>query len=493
MQAPHRHELLSRVVAWHNRHPLARRIDATQVHSLGVVLLPFASAEPMPVVDDECAACAPAVPAPLAIDDLAPDSPRAAVELEIEIDIDLLGGHTPSRADAPGTEAGVPPAAPPRPGLPPVAPAPAEASAARRPAGLRRLLATLCSTFAGRHPGTARLQPVFSGEVIGTLTPAQLGRWARRRGQPRTLAPADWPRRRVAADAQRVAEARQAGLPHAVQLHLLGATISVAEQHLHLLMDAQGAVIGRRALSRARLTGAAALTIAGVLVLGRGLAWPGIGDDGDGDRSVRAAWVAPPAATAPTAIPISPSSLSPVPRAAAASADPTTAASAPDSGSTTPVAAPQARYLAPALAPARQAAPAALGKLPTQPLARIRPTLSADQRQAARRQAEQLRAAPVAIKRALAPARDPTVTVKSGPLYAVVSRPSRERHAAARSLALMRASSTRLPPPLPQQGELMRSQGEWRATWWPFTSLADAERARLLLASRGLMTEVVEF
>ncbi|MDO9283260.1 MAG: hypothetical protein Q7U26_00105, partial [Aquabacterium sp.] len=45
MQALRLHEVLARVVAWHNRHPLARRINASQVHSIGEVLLPFASAE----------------------------------------------------------------------------------------------------------------------------------------------------------------------------------------------------------------------------------------------------------------------------------------------------------------------------------------------------------------------------------------------------------------------------------------------------------------
>ena len=31
-------ELVARVVAWHNRHPLARRITAAQVQGVGVVV-----------------------------------------------------------------------------------------------------------------------------------------------------------------------------------------------------------------------------------------------------------------------------------------------------------------------------------------------------------------------------------------------------------------------------------------------------------------------
>ena len=47
MQVLRLDEVLTRVVAWHNRHPLARRIQASQVHSIGEVLLPFASAQPL--------------------------------------------------------------------------------------------------------------------------------------------------------------------------------------------------------------------------------------------------------------------------------------------------------------------------------------------------------------------------------------------------------------------------------------------------------------
>ena len=35
------HALSDHVAAWHNRHPLARRITAAQVHSVGYVALPF--------------------------------------------------------------------------------------------------------------------------------------------------------------------------------------------------------------------------------------------------------------------------------------------------------------------------------------------------------------------------------------------------------------------------------------------------------------------
>ena len=52
--------LVARVVAWHNRHPLARRITTHQVLSLGFVALPYA--RPLAAADDH-PALAPARPA----------------------------------------------------------------------------------------------------------------------------------------------------------------------------------------------------------------------------------------------------------------------------------------------------------------------------------------------------------------------------------------------------------------------------------------------
>ncbi|MDZ7589377.1 MAG: hypothetical protein U5L05_01520 [Rubrivivax sp.] len=53
--------LVARVVAWHNRHPLARRITAQQVRSLGFVALPFAVPRTADAAD--AAATGPACPA----------------------------------------------------------------------------------------------------------------------------------------------------------------------------------------------------------------------------------------------------------------------------------------------------------------------------------------------------------------------------------------------------------------------------------------------
>jgi len=60
-------------------------------------------------------------------------------------------------------------------------------------------------------------------------------------------------------------------------------------------------------------------------------------------------------------------------------------------------------------------------------------------------------------------------------------------------LTLMRNARGQLLPPVPEHLEVLPIGNQWRAAWWPFTSLADAERVRVLLIGRGIRAEVVEF
>jgi pilus assembly protein FimV len=143
-------------------------------------------------------------------------------------------------------------------------------------------------------------------------------------------------------------------------------------------------------------------------------------------------------------------------------------------------------------APHADAQPATTASLPAAertaagPLGRIRPSLSDEERQLARQQSARLRGDVVAPATAQAVA-PPAI------VYAVVTRPNRQREVAASGLAVMRSAGARLSPPVPEHRELMQQQGEWRAAWWPFANQVDAERARVMLASRGLKAEVVEF
>ena len=590
MQVLRLNEVLMRVVAWHNRHPLARRITASQVHSIGEVLLPFAASTPaltpplppavsslpdvadllqppqaaVPMVGDDHGPAEPVWPddteraAPDAVPDTAapattapdtadlppdrdaeaPPTPAAEPETHAEAspftlaEADLAAGLAAELNDAAPAPAAAAAEAPdlalplePQAAVtPPPAPIPFTAvphtaphfttpptETAPPPSRLRRLLARLT----GRQPGMPRLQSTFSRDFIWPLSPRRVARWARAHGQLQPLAPADWPRRVVETDGRLLGAARQKGLAHSVELHVLTAAIGVGDRRLRLLMDAQGAVIGPRAYSRPRLAAAGSLLAMALLGVGW-TTWRPKLPDGSAVLAAAAAASAPAASaplgaasTAALAVQADPaaSAASGAAMAAAAASLPTDGASptvhadaapAASADMTPPaqqpadahaaglVAAGQPADAAPAATPAtRPTAPVAAG--PSGSLGRIRPSLSDEDKQAARAQTATLRGNKAEALRAVAAATVP-VTV-----YAVVTRPSPQREVASAGLAVMKRASGRLPDPVPDHSELMQTQGAWRAAWWPFASLADAARARELLAGKGLKVDVVEF
>lgn len=608
MTAPRLSEVAARVVAWHNRHPLARRIDASQVHSIGEVRLPFASAQAWgdtPPARAEAAAAPPAAPAataadpghgpslaealaqrharhaPPAIDGLdvttaspdagpTPDAAHApppaddAATLrqaqaeagaqtpadasdddddgEAALVIPLLDGDevapdtSPAAADdaapapatadiapsdldrdvgasAPTPAADTSPALPDGPpqaaaeltqagaeadrrpevhppphgnvpasalaraverraaaraggaaGEPPSDPgaSPVPSFAAPAPAGRWRGLVDMLRTLvAGRQRGLPPLRAAFSADFAWPLRPGAVARWAQRHGRPEPLAPLDWPRRSIDADRARLARHRGKGFAHDLPLHVLTAAIGVGDRRIRVLIGADGSVIGPRAFDRHRSGAAATLLGLGLVALGWTL------------RPLHAPPADPAAllATAPTL-------------AASAPAAPAPAASAPDEAAS-------AAAIADAAASGADAGPAdahaaAAASAPeaaaSEPAGDIRPLLSDEDKYAAKVEAARLRGEP------LPPPPEP-----AGPVYAVVSPGSASPDAANRSLALMQAAAQRLDGGAPAHGELINSQGQWRAAWWPFASLVDAERARVLLAGRGVKAEVVEF
>jgi len=217
-----------------------------------------------------------------------------------------------------------------------------------------------------------------------------------------------------------------------------------------------------------------------------------------------AAEIAPPAPSAQAALPSAPASAAPLSAAgatsaAAASVNETataTAAAAPPPASTPPrrPANQQAHASSPPVGAQAQAearaATVATTAASDASLARVRPQLSDQDKRLAREQSAQLRAS----RQAAARQTQAAAKQANAPVYALVSRPSLQRDEAQRSLTLMQAARKRLPPSTtPAQTELVQNQGLWRAAWWPFDSLADAERARVLLGSRGQRAEVVAF
>ena len=566
MTAPRLPEVVARVVAWHNRHPLARRIDASQVHSIGEVRLPFASAEPWgDAPPPPAAAPGPAAPPPAdkrtaptlaealalrqarhaqspsaaagskhsasARDDKKADAPPAADDTpapeaadapsqdpttsadddraEAALLIPLLDGDddepaqppaapAAAPASAPGQAAAAPPAAaapaePPddQPAPPDEAPTSALARAVERraaarasgaggeaaadaetPPGLaapapasrwRRLVDALRRLVSGRQPGLPPLRAVFSEDFAWPLRPGAVARWAQRHGRPEPLAPLDWPRRSIDIEPTRLARHRGKGFVHDLPLHVLTAAIGVGDRRIRVLVAADGSIVGPRALDRQRSAAAATLLGLGLVALGWTL------------RPLHA----PPADPAAVLAAAAAASAPPLPASAASAAHEAAsatvaAASAPDAGASAAHAEPAEAHAANAASAPEPAA--------SEPPGDIRPVLTDEQKYAAKVEAAKLRGEP-----------PPPPPEPAGPVYAVISPGSPSPEVANRSLALMRAAAEKLDGGAPAHGELINSHGQWRAAWWPFASLVDAERARVLLAGRGVKAEVVEF
>ena len=392
----------------------------------------------------------------------------------------------------------------------------------------QRLLARLRSA----KPARPALQPMFSRSFIWPLRTGRVARWARRHGQLQPMAPTDWPQRRVDVEAPLRAAARQHGLTRDVHLHLLTAAIGVGDRRIRLLIGADGQILGPRAYSRGRVAAAAGVLGLAGAACGWAL-WPApLAPDA---LALAAAAEVSAAASAASAA-VATSAASAVPAAAHASAAAsaptldhaiTTAAAAlesavPASQAADPAASAAADPLAQtahgSLASADPAASAAAHTPPTlavwpslkaakraqapwlasagsAPLGRIRPSLADDERLAARQQAAVLRGTPLAADNSAAatsPAAAASVPA-SPPVFAVVVRPRRFRQTAADDLKVLKSAVTKLSGPVPAHGELLNKDGAWHAAWWPFENEADAERARVLLAGRGLKADVVAF
>ena len=472
--------------------------------------------EPTPIPPADSAALAAAFAA-ATDDDAAPPADRddaAAADQH-------LPAHAPTGLSGDGTV--VPAAADPHPN-PAAAPTndadanqtaePWHSAALAPPAGLlARLWAQAQGWRLGGALGLPRLQATFSRDFIWPLRPGQVARWARRHGSLAPLAPADWPQRLIDTDGSLLAQARSQGLQHDLPLHLLTAAIGVGDRRIRVLIDAQGQVLGPRSYSPPKLAALAGLLALGLVGVGWG--WLPQGDSLNAQQT-RAVVAAVAAAAAQAA------SAAELAAAAAAVADRvwraqqgdlllagSTPADAPPEGNSQigapDTAQPAAGGLAQSAHDGIEAEASAddaattLHPAPAQdrgtgpaphkavvPLGTLVVALSAADKLAARRQVEAAR-----IGQAAAIAAQPIKP--TAPVFAVVTLPTRERDSAARGLSLIRASGQRLVGELPERGELLQNQGEWRAAWWPFDTQADAERARVMLAARGLKVEVVEF
>ena len=418
------HALSAHVVAWHNRHPLARRITAAQVQSVGYVVLPFLAE---PAVSATVTGSTPA----------AVQAPAAAVA-------DSTGGTSlRERAMARAQSGEVPPglapaAAPPVPPPPPLPPSPPSPPSA---------------------PSGAALTPAFSEDFIAPLTPSQVARWAAVHGvalaAPRTDAP--------------VRQVMQHGVVDAARLRLLWVLTAQVETgtaaRTRVLVGAGDApgVLGHRLWSRPRI---ASLLVLAVALLGAAvfLAFAG----------------KPPADTllpAPEGIASPPASAA-VP-AAVAAAPPASASEAVRPVDVEPT-------LGRVTLPAIGARADERRKAAEQP-----DNQSAEPAPAATSAATAVPSAPAPATPAALPSPPPRAAA-AGPAFAVSTRLLRTRTESEQVAAAMRALLVGAATPQ-MHVEVMPVGDDWRVVGWPYADRALAEKARALLAGRGMKVEVIDF
>jgi hypothetical protein len=441
MNAIRRADVTARVVAWHNRHPLARRIGPDHVGVIGVVALPFALAPSAP-------GHKPAL-TPLFGDDwmyrwrarrLGAWSQRHGVEALPE------GADWPARAID-------------------VDPALARAAEARGLSArtLRHVL-TAAIDADGRRTrvllsarGALRGAPVFGQRLPGagrqaTLAGAgvALGAWL---GAAAWWPPGAVPAPPHAGAVARLAIAADAAIdPNAA---IAAATPSVPDTpQAQDTQDAPAAPPGAAEPAASTAGDAAPVVPAG---------------------DAPAAAVAGVALPRGAATPATPAAQGEAATAGPAPADmpaPTVAALAAPSGDPAG-ATDNARPLdtGPVLRLRDDGAP---------PLVDIRPRLPADERQAARRQAAALRPQPQAVRV------DATV-------YAIATAPARTRDDALAQQALLQGLLAQSVTAVPTRLDVMSTQGRWRAVWWPHPRREDAQALLQAARARGLAVELIAF
>ena len=412
MDDPAIHDPVAQVVTWHNRHPLAQRIQPEHVSGVGVVSLPFVAA-------DE------------------------------------------------------PPAKPWQ----------------RWPKILWQKLLRLARRT--EKPASAlRLKAAFSEDLIAPISAKHVAAFALRHGSPERPGVADLPQREVAVD-EKLASGS------VVRLYLITACVEKGKGRVRVLQGsvAKAKFLGARLWDKPKRAAAAAVAVLLVAAaVAIGMMWGG-GTDADGDKAagvVSAASAAQATAAAPAASepakpesPELPSANASAPSGASGEAQASEpAASAEQADSAAVSASAAADRSAKSDAPtevdtANDTEAIELGA--KQPL---RPGLSSEERAEAVRQANLLRSQTPA---------PPAAVAKPTKVYALVTSLTGTRAASERRLRMMGLSFAGGKMSGDLRSEIMKVDKGWRATLWPFTSRADAEAARDMLADRGVYTEVIAF
>ena len=466
------------LVAWHNRHPLAKRITIDDVHTVGVVALPFMRS-----------------------------GRQAAAGESVEPIEPVWGGE--STLAQPNTK----PAQ--RAALADQEPRPPTAAAAPSP-----------PRWQFWRSAGVKSWPVFSERFIEGLSLRRIAAFAQAQGFTSRPNQPTWPLRDIGIDDRLIAKADTAEGAWPVEIYLISAAIDAGHTRSRVLIGRKGVskrappVLGKRCLSPRRV-GAAALSVlllAGAVVLAL---WRPTVDAAVQDPVPMSATSAASAASAATALP-----SASMPEAAASNAASTPTVTPAASGASGASAA-SATLAAPALSasePAAVAAAVAAAEPASSPADAafalppdIRPRLV--QRNHLQRTREPTRAmlAPpedkpaekIAEKMADMPAdkatpdakpsraRTPPANADTAPtatVVALVGPPSANKAEAEAMLERLRTavagtqSKSRV-----MQGQVFQTPEGYRAAVWPFNSREEAQLINAVLVARGMKTRAVDF
>jgi hypothetical protein len=457
-------ELATDVVAWHNRHPLARHISLQHVHSLGYVMLPFVDAASV-----RGATGAAAKPAHTVAGVDEPLPPEAATG--------SLRERAMARAqlEAQGAAA-MPDDAPPSPAAP------------------------------------AAVRPAFDEDFIPPHSAKAARRWAARQAVAQSTPRGDVQVRKVRPESG-VAEGEL------FQRWLLTAQIEVGRARTRVLVGPgkRPAVLGRRLISPGRTL--ALFALAGVLAGVAG--WVADREPAAPAQAAASTVPAASAATAATAATADPAASvaltlpAPPPQAPQAVASsvavavavevaPVAAAGSVASSTASSVAGSVASSAASSATTASVPAATATAATAERPLD-VEPRLGkvdlpslgprVDERRRRAQEAAASAAAPQPTAQSAAPGAAPRqamATAPPGPSFAVATRLLRTRSESEQVAAAMRELLTRQTG-APVRVEVLAAGDDWRVIGWPYLDRALADKARDLLAARGMKVQVIDF
>jgi hypothetical protein len=479
--------LAEQVVDWHNRHPLAKRITIYDVHTIGVVALPF--------MRRGGGALGGAPVEPVLSNEVSPESLQAGWHEGTTVAAELHpnAAHLDALADH---EA------------PPVA--------RRSPLTLLRQLLPLLLRRRSKV-----LWPVFSDRFIENLSVQRTAAFADEYGYATRPGDASWPLRTIAVDDALAAQGADTGSgAWPCELYLKSAAIDAGDSRSRVLIGRGGLrppMLGRRCLDPKRLGAAAALAL---LLVGLPVwrMWPhGEATNGPAhaasapaSAAIKPVQAALPASTLSPSVAESMAASAPVPAASAASAAASaSAASMPETPAPAEPAASQLPDIRPQILPLRG------GRTRGGKPIKDAPSIGAAYVAAEAASAAASAAPPLTPTET--PAAKPGMPAPAGSsaapmvpmqvvVVALVGPPNKDKAEAEKLLATMlELAQPTLPAPaaaasgaprsssLPIQSQVFLTPEGWRPAIYPFSSREQAQLVNANLVAHGLKTKAINF